>query len=96
MFSSDPIGCDHEDSGDSISPAGVGDVARIAGWCRVNGSGLAMLLLNQPRRKSYLVGDWRSIRDIADDLAGREVVVEGIGSVFGEGVQIVKQADKPY
>ena len=31
MSSSDPFGCYHEDSGDSIGPAGVGDVATVAG-----------------------------------------------------------------
>ena len=88
MCSSDPGGRDHDNSSDYVGPAGVGDVATIAGWCNVNGSGLAMLLLHHQGRKSYVLGDWRSIRDIADDLDGQEVIVEGVGSAFGDDVRI--------
>jgi hypothetical protein len=86
MSASETVGVVHtagDDQGDDqsdnqvVRPATDGDVGTITGWCHAGPSGLGLLLIQLGSgERIYLPGDWRCIRDMAEELAGRKVLVE--------------------
>ncbi len=64
-----------------VRPAMPGDEGVVIGWSNTSHSGLARSGIRVSRSEFvYVVGDWRAIRNIAEDLHGDRVqVVEGEG-----------------
>lgn len=61
--------------------ARVGDSGTVRGW-RSHGS-IGELVIETEHEIVTVMGDWRPIRDIAEDLTGREVeVTEGEEAIF--------------
>lgn len=84
--------------GRQLRPALIGDRGIVVGILNSSASGLAQLAIRiSPLEIALLCGDWRCIRDIADDLRGEEIeVVHGEGSDYGcHSVRRDKFNDQP-